>query len=152
MLHLAAATTLGAIAGCYDYPRHRDLIFSGVRKVGRSGDAYVYEVTPKKSNSGGSDQWETFHDVTLIGYDESGTEVCRENIGDIPESSTGSLDPVRVTCSTDPVMFTYAADESPCDDDTVIGVAVYRTDPNGDSYWWLDEQRECGEGLPPEAA
>lgn len=149
LIQAAGVVIAVSTAGC-DYPRHRDLTFSGVNVTEGSEDEYITEVTPKKSSSDDTDQWQTFHNVTVIGYAESGAEVCREELGDIPSSEVGRLETVRMTCSEFPVLITYSAEESPCDSDTEIGVAVFRTGSEGESFWKLDEKRQCGEGLPPE--
>lgn len=71
LLQLLGVRTAAALAGC-DYPRHRDMTFSGVNVTEGSEDEYITEVTPMKSNSDGTDQWQTFHNVMVIGYAESG--------------------------------------------------------------------------------
>lgn len=148
MIGVAGALTLTGCYGASDYPRHRDLSFDGIRVVSSDPTGSVVRVTPEMSWAGDSKDWATFHDVRLIGYSDSNEVVCQERLGNMV--GRGPMEPIQLTCSEPPVMLTYAADESPCEEDTLIGVAVYRTDPDGESYWWLDGQRQCDEGLPPD--
>lgn len=140
-----------AVAGCPgDFPKHRDLIVGGVERDNNTGEPYRFKITPETSISGGTDEWQTFHNVTLLGYSVSGERVCRAELGTIEASEPPRLEPVVVDCDEYPVVFTYEADESPCDKDTRIGNAIDRTPNDGESLFYIDERRTCGEGLPPE--
>lgn len=139
-----------AIAGCPgDFPKHRDLMIGGVERINDTFDPYRFRITPEKSISGGTDEWQTFHNVTLLGYFNSGEQVCKMELGTIEANEPPRLEPVVFECDEFPVVFTYEADESPCDDDTRIGYAIERTPNDGESSFYIDERRACGEGLPP---
>lgn len=150
-LRTGCAVSAGLVAGCgaADYPKGRALLFGGINASENPDGSYRVRINPRKSNTGGSDEWETFHNVTLLGYSDNDELVCRKRLGTIDHTRTGVLEAVTLNCSEFPGIITYRADESPCDDDTEIAYAEYRRDDDGDPYWYLSEKRECDEGLPP---
>lgn len=102
------------------------------------------------NNSQARDELATFHDVRIHGYSRDRTEVCVKDIGTISDRwHEGNRMSVEMTCSAFPVMITFEAAESPCDDEvrTVLAIAVY----DDEEEWSHDRySRNCGEGLPPE--
>lgn len=128
-----AATVL--FAGC-DYPRHRSLSFSSVQ-IQRSSGEYVAEVVPKMSWSAEDESWATFHNVTLIGYDEHGNQLCTLHLGDVLLSGTG--EPIHLRCTGFPEEFRYRADEDPCGEDTEIDKAVYIGRIDGDHTYRIED-------------
>lgn len=90
-----------------------------------------------------------FNDVVLVGYGRDGEEVCRNDVGDVPPE-TGNDFQVSVSCSSFPQVFTYTADESPCDRYVRFKVAIYRGESDGEHRWVADRTRDCDESLPPE--
>lgn len=135
-------------AGCYDYPRSREISFGRISIEEERPDEYVLRLEYVKSATGSSDEWNTFHDVRVVGYSESGELICEKPIGDI--SKNGGEQSVTVTCSDFPHLFTFDAEESPCDEDTTIMISEYKgiRDEVG-HYWLADRERQCTEGLPP---
>lgn len=142
-----------SLAGCPgDFPKHRELMFDEVMPINDTDGQYRFRITPIKTSSGESEEWQRFHNVTLVGYSASDTLVCEANIGTTGANLPLTLEPVVVECENPPVIFTYRADESPCDEATWIRYAVHRILEGGERSWFLDGLRECGEGLPPDDA
>jgi len=67
---------------------------------------------------GKSDEWATFHNVSLVGYSESGDLVCEKSLGTLGPNASPHT--VNVTCSGFPEVSTFRAAESTCDEDTQI--------------------------------
>lgn len=92
-----------------------------------------------------------FHDVVLLGYAADGSLACRRQIGDIETDGGRNLVTVELTCSRLPDVLTFRAEESPCDEDTVINVYEYQGTPQDIGHYWSETSpRECNEGLPPD--
>lgn len=119
----------------------------------------VLTISPQISETGGS--WELtarvendynwdveIHNITVIAFNETGTEVCRADAGDLGHSRT-----VTLTCGTFPTIITATADESPCDGAKIdiyywVGSDEERGSPNDISLWETTHRR-CDESLPP---
>ncbi len=146
-----SAVALG-LAGCVEisnyHDRDRRLSTGNISVVSESGAGLTLEVEISKSATGGDDEWETFHDVRLLGYTDEGTLVCERSLGDI--RNNGDVGTVRLQCDRFPAVITFDARESPCDDDTELKVAFYKGKREEVGHYWLaEENRRCNEGLPP---
>jgi len=111
-----------------------------------SNSGVSIELAVESYLQGRSAEWGTFTNVELLGYSEDGREVCKKRVGTI-EPDIESL--LTIECDIIPAILTFRADQSPCDEDTYIGIAVYESSPDAENGWDVDNQRECGEGLPP---
>lgn len=143
VLKYTSATLLSTAGGCisWDYPRHRDLRFRSIElEEDTESDSFTVSVAPMTSFAGGSEEWEVFHDVQLIGYADSGEEVCREPIGNLIESKEYSTK--TMTCSEFPHRIVFSATESPCDEDTTLEETTFTGMEDGRHVWRTDD-REC---------
>ncbi len=97
------------------------------------------------------------HDVTVVAYNDTGTEVCRKQAGDLSTIETNERI-MHLTCDGFPAIITATAEESPCDGANIqilywIGTDEQRgADLPPDVKVWESYYRECGESLPPERA
>lgn len=148
-LGFAALGASVGMAGC-EYPRNRELGFSRGTSVKESANGSVeVSVVPMKSATGNDDEWNTFHEVRLIGYSRERDPVCDEQLGTMRRDGTrDAYDSITLRCDAFPVMITYEARESPCDEDTEIEITDYRRIVDGE-HSWLKRNRTCEEGLPP---
>lgn len=138
---IAAVTT----AGCPgDFPKRRVLQIRRVERLNDGGDAYRFRISVDYASTGGSEEWQRLHNVTLVGYSDSasGRVLCEAHIGTIEGNSSGLLEPIIVECDEYPDVFTFEADESVCEDDTRVTYAIRRTADDGAPYR-LDQFREC---------
>jgi len=138
----------GALAGCPDSPqRRRELAIRHI-EVGNESDAGTeLRITVENLGTGSKTEWATFTDVTVLGYSSSGDLVCEKHVGTVEPGTASFLQTLR--CDTFPALLTFAADQSPCDDDTFIRVARYNSSAEEDYSWDIENYRECSEGLPP---
>lgn len=146
------AASLSVIAGCgaFDYPRQRSLIPTRMQVERRNG-TWELTVSVEATITGFADVEEnSFHDVTLLVYSSEGERVCKEVVGDmIPSGRTIDVE-VTTRCTSFPHVITFAADESPCDSNTVIRIARYEGKSEDVGHMWsFRDERRCGEGLPP---
>ena len=65
------------------------------------------------------EEWATFHDVALVGYADSGEELCWTQIGIVSETTMDN-ETVELRCPDYPAVIRYEAAESPCNEDTTI--------------------------------
>lgn len=151
LLRSTAALLPALIAGCYgasDYPRHRSLSLRRISVQEERSIDFDFTLQIVKSATGEDEEkWNTFHDVRVVGYSESGELVCEKVIGDV--SRNGESGNVSVTCSGFPHLFTFDTAESPCEEDTEVAIATYQGRLDGDHYWSGNRERQCNEGLPP---
>ena len=148
LLATSGTVLLGSLAGCGDYPRNRSLTTVVLALTDVSSDGYRVKLKISKDATTGTQTWETFHDVHLVGYAHSGELACKKALGDI--SQDGEVETITLTCSAFPYVFTFDAAKSPCDEDTRIMVTTYEgkfTDLG--HHWGVDRPRTCKEGLPP---
>jgi hypothetical protein len=98
------------------------------------------------------------HNVTVIGYSKTGSQVCRVEAGDSIQPATLAKH-VTVECEKFPYIFAITADESPCKDGLTFEVSRwngpeeyrYKKDPKGEVVDYYETfERRCGEELPPE--
>lgn len=92
-----------------------------------------------------------FHDVVLLGYANDGSVACERRIGDITDEDRRNLVTTELECPVLPEILTFRAEESPCDEDTVISIYEYQgTVENIGHHWSSTGARQCDEGLPPD--
>lgn len=141
---------ISGLSGCGnpDAGPFRKLLFRDV-SVQETGDDWLatFEIV---NSSRARDEFTTFHDVRVHGYSRDQAEVGMKHLGTVSDEwHEGNRMPVEMTCTGFPTMFTFSAQESPCDDEvrTVLAIAVY-----DDEHGWTHDRhsRDCGEGLPPE--
>lgn len=143
----------GLLSGCggVEYPRNRSLGFTVVKIIEEQNGTYEMGVEFKKSATGSSDEWNTFHDVRILGYTRSGKLACEKKLGAVTRDSQQK---VELSCSGFPYLLTFDAAESPCDEDTELGIATYQADATIEKSWqtkWHGGRpRHCDEPLPPE--
>lgn len=135
------------MAGCYpDYSAGSRLTIDEVTAT-ESTDGYELTLVVENHNVRNNADAD-FHDVTVLGYGPDGALVCEKHIGTVShEFDNNNGKSVTLECSKYPHQLTFTAEESPCEDDVIIDVAVYR--PDSESWLYDRYQRECGEGLPP---
>lgn len=146
---LLAGSTIGLgiiLPGCSDFPEGRRLTLDDLT-VTEIDTGYRLEFVIENHNVR-DDKEADFHNVTVVGYIESGELVCERDVGDISHKfDNNDGKPAALECSRYPHLITFSASESPCDDDVIIDIAVYDEDTDS---WQLDMySRECDEGLPP---
>lgn len=151
------ASTVSGLAGCIDISTN----------IGENGDPDPrLRVYPRVEQT--RDSWEmsvrvrnmydwdtSFHDVTVVAFDESGTEVCRVDVGDFPQNGRFEASKT-ISCREFPAIVTATAEESPCDGAN-IGI-TYWTGPDdlrGEEIpegriVWDRTFRECNEDLAPD--
>lgn len=139
-------------AGCmgFDSPRNREVGFSRISFEQDVEGEFEITIRPLKSATGESREWNTFHDVVLLGYSRTGIQICRHRFGQMARNGTEVYDPATLNCDGFPVVFTFTARESPCDADTEVKIADYRGLHDGEHRWLAERRRTCGQGLPPE--
>lgn len=128
--------------GAVDYPRHRDLGFNEIELLDQSDSGYTIRVTPEMSWAGESEEWATFNDVRLAGYSESDGMLCEAKLGDLV--GRGAMEPVTLTGEELPHVLRYEADETPCDEDTLIEKAVLVGRSDGEPTWRIGDE-QCNE-------
>ena len=112
--------------------------------------SYRMEMEITKSATGSSDEWNTFHEVRVLGYTRSGELVCEKELGAVSHDGQQTIE---ITCSGFPYLLTFDAAESPCDEDTEIKISTYQgVRTNAETDWFSSHTRTCNEGLPPEHA
>lgn len=141
-----------SIAGCVtptDFPRQRSLGIERI-EVEKIDTGWRLTVTVVTGISRFEGAEADFHDVVLLGYDD-GSLACRRRIGDIRNDGGRNLVTVEMKCPSLPDVLTFRAEESPCDEDTVISIYEYRGTPEGGGHHWFSTRvRQCNEGLPPD--
>lgn len=97
----------------------------------------------------GSEEWQVFHDVRIVGYTKEGELVCEKDIGNVARQSTSGSNTLSLDCPSLPDIITFESTETPCEENTRIEVSYYRGREEGE-HIWDSNYRECEEGLPPE--
>lgn len=96
----------------------------------------------------------SFHNVTVLGFDESGAEVCRAHVGHLLENESASKS-TTIACQEFPAIVTATVEESPCDGAKIeiqywIGTRQQRRGESRDGEIdWESTQRRCEEPIPP---
>lgn len=140
-------SALSAGCGNPDAEPYRMLLFREVSiQKTKNGWQASFEVV---NNSQARDEFTTFHDVRVHGYSRERTEVCTKQIGTVSDEWTEhNRMSVEMNCGAFPMMLTFSAQESPCDEEvrTVLAIAVF-----DDDFGWTHDRyaRKCNEGLPP---
>ena len=157
VLECVGAGVISSLAGCIDISTN----------IGENGDPdpklRVYPNIEQTENSWEMPvrvrnvyDWDTsFHDVTVIAFDEYGEEVCRVSMGDFPQN--GRFEESKsVDCTNFPAIVTATAEETPCDG-AKIRMVYYTSEKDPTSVedlsyhgLWDGRWRECNEALPPE--
>ena len=127
LLAQAVFATASAVtaAGCTETDSsHRGLGFRPF-EVPSEGPPYVFRIEIRGSFAADQkgEEWATFHDVALVGYADSGEELCRTQIGIVSET-TMDKETVELRCPDYPAVIRYEAAESPCDEGTTIRNAI----------------------------
>jgi len=146
MLPLSVGIFAG-IAGCGESPA-RELAFPPGREFSKtpSGE-WVGEVKVEyRSGLASKPEWGTFHSVQLRGFSVDRELVCVTDYGDIQKEETRRRE---VRCDRFPLILVLTAEESPCENGTMIEYLVYVEDYDG-MFVWSHELRGCNEELPPD--
>lgn len=144
-------SSVGLIAGCgaYDFPRQRSLAPTRMT-VEQNGCEWVLNVTVEATITGYvASSSGDFHDVKVVAYARNSRLVCEKQIGDIRNDQDVNERQIDVRCSGFPYLITLDATETPCDEDTIIPVAVYSGKYEDIGHQWSFHPRKCGAGLPP---
>jgi len=119
LLTVAGSTVCSLTAGCVNTAvQNRSLSLRLINIRNTSDGEYKMSVEVLGGGVGKSDEWATFHNVSLVGYSESGDLVCEKSLGTLGPNASPHT--VNVTCSGFPEVSTFRAAESPCDEDTQI--------------------------------
>ena len=102
-----------------------------------------------------TDNTTSIHNVTVVGFNEAGENVCQVDMGDFPQG--GKFEETEtVDCEGFPAIVTATAEETPCDGAS-IRMLYYTSEKDPAavkdlSYHglWESRWRECDEDLPPE--
>ena len=146
MLPLSVGIFTG-IAGCGESPT-RKLAFPPGREFSETPSGEFVGEVPVKHQSGlaSKPEWGPFHDVQVRGFSTDRELVCVTDYGDIPESQTRKRE---VRCDRFPSILVLTAEESPCENGTMIEYLVYVEDYDR-TFIWNHELRGCNEELPPD--
>lgn len=101
------------------------------------GPDFVFELKVSNISQGNSNDWRTFNDVRIVGYDDSNSIVCRHELGTVVGAQSFEL-----KCSSLPRRIELRAQETPCDASTDIEQAVYTGDGESNHVWAI-ERRDC---------
>jgi hypothetical protein len=130
ILKTAAVAVVPLVAGCERATRHRTISLKRIRFEDQNG---IIQVSGRVGvRSQGPDGWTTFHDVSVVAYDDEGEQVCATPLGDIE----GGYRTVTFTlvCEHHPHRIVIEVAESPCDAETSIHKAVRKEDEDGIYY------------------
>lgn len=132
-----------AISGCTN-PRGRSLT------LGEGGATWdpetgVVDGSVEATARNAPDDWATFNDIAVVGYDGSSRRRCRTAIGTVkPDESTT----FHLSCPARPSYLTFTAREDRCDGNTSIG--VYELVEEADeAYYTRATTKECGDNVFP---
>jgi len=126
------SAAMGSLAGCV--PEGDSVTVLGIETVSVSemNGTYTIETVPEV---GGNRT--PFQNVSLIGLNEDGTEICRTSIGDL--TRLGEYDPVRLRCEKIPHSITYDIERDPCGQDTNVQKMVYDSAQDD----WVPQDINC---------
>ncbi|WP_415380443.1 hypothetical protein [Halosimplex sp. TS25] len=91
--------------------------------------------------SQGPDGWRTFHNVSVVAYDQQGEQINSTTLGDIT-GTTGDIK-FSLSCKRHPEQIVIEATESPCDADTSMDKYVYAGRDDDGTRIWEQREREC---------
>jgi hypothetical protein len=134
------------VTGCAQPAGSKSIGVWDITYLGETDGTHRIAFRIEYSERGLPEDQEGFHDLSVIAYDRTLTEVARRSIGEVP-SDINEDTRIELECSGFPFALTYAARESPCEESVDIKIAVYRGEDHG---WIADQYRECNESLPPE--
>lgn len=145
VLMLGAGSTLGPIAGCA-HPKTRTLDFESIELTQTGLSKFNLKVEPAVSGLS-SDEFLTFHDVTLFVFDSKGNELAQEQLGTI--SMEASTNTISFSVTGIPAVITYKASETPCDKRTSIAAATWDRGRDGEFIYDITGYRKCKSVFPP---
>ena len=130
ILRTAVVATASLITGCERWSRMRNLSFRRFR-VQRTE---TWKISGRVSvSSQGPDGWRTFHDVSVVAYDERDERINLTTLGAI-NGTTRDVE-FTLSCEDFPQRIALEASESPCDADTSIQQYVYAGRDDGTRVW-----------------
>lgn len=146
ILSIPCATS---IAGCT--PDYRSIRRLAVRRVSSVSQANsTWEITVVVANMSTVDGDEgTFHEVSVLVFDEGGNRTCSEDLGDVStEYDINNGKEVTVECPDFPHTISLQATETPCMDDTELIARVYQGRDEDYGHTWAEHSVKCGEDPP----
>jgi hypothetical protein len=128
-------------SGCADV-RSRELYIRDSTASGSTEEGYEITVEVAVNQRNGSQEWGTFHEVILIGYNRAGESLCQREIGNIT-AGYGNGTSVVLNCGNLPPLLTFRAREEPCDNTTIGLYQLQRRD--GEIHHQLLRDKKCDE-------
>ncbi|MFB9811903.1 hypothetical protein [Haloarcula sebkhae] len=122
-------------------PRNRNLGFKTLSIIPVDSGKFKLEGEVRSSSRNADENWATFHNVSVVGYQSSKSVVFRNYIGTVTPGYDGIRNISTVT-ETLPKFITLVADETPCDDSTDISILTLN---EGEKTYSEARHRKCKE-------
>lgn len=145
---LASSFCLGGISlsGCSE-PKQRSLNFVNIQPpIERNGE-FVISTDVAAYVKNGNQDWATFTNVEVVGYEDSGDVVCRKSVGTLPPGEN-HRESIKLQCPDLPDLLTFTSAESPCDSNALIPVLEIVNTDGSISYNYLAD-KNCQDGDLP---
>jgi hypothetical protein len=135
-----------ALAGCQgDTPSSRRLAITGIEQSKNgSRSEFTLEVTAHVTGKYYTRGKPSFREVTFVGYDADGNQLCEQRIGSIPDDERRYETQITVVCDGTPTYLTFSTDEGPC----VADVQIQPLEYNATEETYAERTRTC-DGNPP---
>jgi len=125
---------VSSLSGCSSNTPTRASIRVDLLNVSERNGTYTFELRHRVELQG---DVEPFRNVSVVIYDENGTEICRHPVGNFTEG--GVYGPVNVTCHDFPHTISYDTEQNPCRPVINVNKRVY----NSDTGMWVPKDIEC---------
>lgn len=144
---IATSLTL-LISGCPEsgmtIDKLRLLRFDSVEVKEDNTSNYTLEISVEgKARKYEEEDWAEFHNVRVVGYDDSKKRTCSKGLGNLQLEAEFKNYNLTLSCPKLPREIVLEARESPCDSNTRIDKAVYSRKDEGEHIYRIDIEREC---------